>query len=66
MFIIDNLRFALSIVRIALIGVGILLLLVTGVGLVLVVLLGRRAFELFHEGGCPFRHGTPSQTEPEV
>ena len=63
MFIIDNLRFALSIVRIALIGVGILLLLITAQSNPCYA--GAQDAELFHEV-VPFRHRTPSQTEPEV
>lgn len=55
MFLIDDLRFALSIARMAVLGIGLLLLIITGVGLVLLILMGRRAFVLVQEGGCPIK-----------
>ncbi|KAF5063463.1 hypothetical protein DSECCO2_294420 [anaerobic digester metagenome] len=55
MFLIDDLRFAMSIARMALLGIGLLLLIITGVGLVLLVLVGRRAFVMYQEGGCPIK-----------
>ena len=64
MFLIDDVRLVMSIARMALLGIGLLLLIVTGVGFILLILMGRRAFVLFQEGGCPFKSRFGSEVEP--
>lgn len=66
MFLIDDVRLVMSIARMALLGIGLLLLIVTGVGFILLILMGRRAFVLFQEGGCPIGSRFRPREEPQA